>query len=147
MLWLRLEKTKYAPNDVAKQALGMMVLGLGFIIMAKAQVLSDQLGKVGPHWLFMVFAVHTLGELMLSPVGLSMVSRVSPAKLSALLMGVWMLSSAIAGYLAGSLEALLKHTDFTLYPFLATISIGAGFILLLLSPYLNQLMQTTEKSP
>ena len=147
MLWLRLEKTKYAPNDVAKQALGMMVLGLGFIIMAKAQVLSDQFGKVGPHWLFMVFAVHTLGELMLSPVGLSMVSRVSPSKLSALLMGVWMLSSAIAGYLAGSLEALLKQTDFTLYPFLATISIGAGFILLLLSPYLNQLMQTTEKSP
>jgi len=84
---------------------------------------------------------------MLSPVGLSMVSRVSPAKLSALLMGVWMLSSAIAGYLAGSLEALLKHTDFALYPFLATISIGAGFILLLLSPYLNQLMQTTENSP
>ncbi|MFM8812284.1 MAG: MFS transporter, partial [Methylophilaceae bacterium] len=95
-----------------------------------------------PEWLFMVYAIHTLGELMLSPTGLAMVSRVSPAKLSALLMGVWLLSSAVAGYLSGILETILRNSDFSLYPFLATVSISAGVLLFLLSPLLNRMMNS-----
>jgi POT family proton-dependent oligopeptide transporter len=94
----------------------------------------------------MVYAIHTLGELMLSPIGLAMVSRVAPAKLSALLMGVWLLSSAIAGYMAGALEAILKHSDFSLYPFLATISISAGVILFIISPFLTRMMNSGNKN-
>ena len=83
---------------------------------------------------------------MLSPIGLAMVSRVAPAKLSALLMGVWLLSSAIAGYMAGALEAILKNSDFSLYPFLATISISAGVILFIISPFLTRMMNSGTKN-
>jgi POT family proton-dependent oligopeptide transporter len=146
MGWTKLDSSKYALSDVGKQSLGMIVLGLGFVVMSYAQNLSDTIGRVGPQWLFMVYAIHTLGELMLSPIGLAMVSRVAPAKLSALLMGVWLLSSAIAGYMAGALEAILKNSDFSLYPFLATISISAGVILFIISPFLTRMMNSGNKN-
>ncbi len=79
---------------------------------------------------------------MLSPIGLAMVSRVAPAKLSALLMGVWLLASAVAGYMAGIMESILRNSNFSLYPFLATISILAGVILFILSPFLNRMMNS-----
>lgn len=145
IIWTKLDSSKYSLSDVGKQSLGMIILGLGFVVMSHAQNLSDTFGRVGPEWLFMVYAIHTLGELMLSPIGLAMVSRVAPAKLSALLMGVWFLSSAIAGYMSGILESILRNSDFSLYPFLATISISAGVILFILSPFLNRMM-TTENS-
>jgi len=145
IIWTKLDKSKYALSDVGKQSLGMIVLGLGFVVMSHAQNLSDTFGQVGPEWLFIVYAIHTIGELMLSPIGLAMVSRVAPAKLSALLMGVWLLSSAIAGYMSGTLESILRNSNFSLYPFLATISILAGVILFILSPFLNRMM-TAENS-
>ena len=145
IIWTKLDKSKYALSDVGKQSLGMIVLGLGFVVMSHAQNLSDTFGKVGPEWLFIVYAIHTIGELMLSPIGLAMVSRVAPAKLSALLMGVWLLSSAIAGYMSGTLESILRNSNFSLYPFLAAISILAGVILFILSPFLNRMM-TAENS-
>ena len=140
VIWIKLDGTKFALSDVVKQALGMITLGLGFLIMAHAQNMANTVGIVGPQWLVMVYTVHTLGELMLSPVGLSMVSRVAPAKLGALLMGVWLLSNAVAGYLAGSLESLLKDSGYSLYPFLAVVSILAGVTLICISPYLNRMM-------
>lgn len=145
IMWTKLDNSKYSLSDVGKQSLGMIVLGLGFVVMSHAQNLSDTFGRVGPEWLLMVYAIHTLGELMLSPIGLAMVSRVAPAKLSALLMGVWFLSSAIAGYMSGTLESFLRNSGFSLYPFLATISISAGVILFIISPLLNRMM-TSESS-
>lgn len=145
IMWAKLDSSKYSLSDVGKQSLGMIVLGLGFVVMSHAQNLSDTFGRVGPEWLLMVYALHTVGELMLSPIGLAMVSRVAPAKLSALLMGVWLLSSAIAGYTSGTLESILKNNDFSFYPFLATISISAGVLLFILSPLLNRMM-TIENS-
>lgn len=140
IVWIKLDNSQYALSDVGKQSIGMIVLGLGFVVMSHAQNLSDTLGPVGPEWLLMVYAIHTLGELMLSPVGLAMVSRVAPAKLSALLMGAWLLSSAVAGYMSGTLESILRNSELSLYPFLATISISAGVILFILSPFLNKMM-------
>lgn len=142
IIWTKLDSSKYSLSDIGKQSLGMIVLGLGFIVMSHAQHLSDTFGRIGPEWLCMVYAIHTLGELMLSPTGLAMVSRVAPAKISALLMGVWLLSSAVAGYMSGILEAILRNSNFSLYPFLATISMSAGVILFFLSPLLNRLMNS-----
>ncbi|MFO1251114.1 MAG: peptide MFS transporter [Inhella sp.] len=139
-LWTRLDQSRYRMGDTMKQALGMVVLGLGFVVMAIAQSMADSGIKVGMHWLAIVFFIHTLGELMLSPVGLSMVSRVAPAKLVSLLMGVWFLSSAAANYLAGVMEELLKGSGFALYPFLAAFAIGAGVLLALISRPLEKAM-------
>ncbi|MCV2371168.1 peptide MFS transporter [Roseateles oligotrophus] len=140
MLWTRMDQSRFALSDIAKQAIGMVVLGSGFLVMAQAQNLADLNGKVGAQWLAMVYVIHTIGELMLSPVGLSMVSRIAPARLAALLMGVWFLANAAANYLAGSLEHMLEGSGMPLYPFLAALSIGAGLVLLLITPLLNRLM-------
>lgn len=94
-------------------------------------------------WLAVVFVIHTLGELVLSPVGLSMVSRVAPAKVAGLLMGVWFLSSAVANYLAGVLEQLLAGSGFSLYPFLAGFAVAAGVLLALISRPLERLMKAS----
>ena len=140
MLWTGLDQSRFRMGDTMKQAIGMVVLGLGFIVMAMAQNLADTGIKVGMHWLAIVFFIHTLGELMLSPVGLSMVSRVAPAKLVSLMMGVWFLSSAAANYLAGVMEQMLQGSGFALYPFLAAFAIGAGVLLALISRPLEKAM-------
>jgi len=140
IIWTRMDQSRWALSDVAKQALGMVVLGLGFLVMAEAQRLANLHGPVGPQWLAIVYVIHTIGELMLSPVGLSMVSRIAPVRLAALLMGVWFLANAAANYLAGVMEHLLDGSGVPLYPFLAGLSIGSGVLLLVLTPLLNRLM-------
>ncbi len=139
-LWTWVDRSRFAISDTFKQGLGMIVLGLGFIVLAIAQARAERIGQVGPQWLFIVYFLHTVGELMLSPVGLSMVSKVAPNRLVGLLMGVWLLSSAVANYLSGTLEAMLKNTGMPLYWFLVGSSIGAGIVLLLISPLLQRLM-------
>ena len=140
VLWTRLDSSRHALGDTMKQALGMIVLGLGFVVMAVAQTQADTGVKVGMQWLVIVFTIHTVGELMLSPVGLSMVSRVAPSRLVGLLMGVWFLANAAANYLAGMAEQLLQASGFSLYPFLAAFAIGAGVLLALVSRPLERLM-------
>lgn len=140
ILWTRLDASRFSLSDPAKQALGMLVLGLGFVVLAIAQGQADEYGKVGPQWLVAVYVLHTLGELMLSPVGLAMVSKLAPARLASLTMGIWLLSSAVANYLSGSLEALLAGTGIPLYWFLVGSSTGAGLLLLAITPWLNRLM-------
>lgn len=140
ILWTRMDQSRYAMSDSMKQALGMVVLGLGFIVMAFAQTMADSGMKVGMHWLTVVFVIHTIGELMLSPVGLSMVSRVAPTKVASLMMGVWFLSNAAANYLAGAMESMLHGSGISLYPFLAAFAIGAGVVLALVSKTLERWM-------
>lgn len=146
MIWTRLDQSRFALADTAKQALGMIVLGLGFLVMAQAQGLADKGQLVGMHWLAIVYVIHTIGELMLSPVGLSMVSRIAPLRLASLMMGIWFLSSAAANYLAGTLEHMLEGSDVALYPFLAAVSIGSGALLLVLTPALSRLMGLRRKA-
>ena len=139
-LWTWVDRSRFKLSDTTKQGLGMIVLGLGFIVLAIAQTRAEKFGPVGPQWLFFVYFLHTVGELMLSPVGLSMVSKVAPVRLAGLLMGVWLLSSAVANYLSGTLEAMLSTSGIPLYWFLVGSSIGAGIVLLLISPMLQRLM-------
>ncbi|HEX5687098.1 MAG TPA: peptide MFS transporter [Ideonella sp.] len=143
-LWTTLDSSRFALPDTAKQALGMVVLGLGFVVMAMAQTRADQLGAVGPQWLAAVYLLHTIGELMLSPVGLSLVSRAAPARLVSLLMGVWLMAIGVANYLAGALEGLLAGSGIALYVFLSGISIGAGVLLLALTPWLQRLLSSRD---
>jgi POT family proton-dependent oligopeptide transporter len=139
-LWTRWNTSRYAISDTAKQGLGMVVLGLGFIVLAVAQDRAAMFGKVGPWWLVGVYFLHTMGELMASPVGLAMVSRLAPARMSSFMMGIWFLSSAVAQYYAGDLASLLKPYGIRPYVFLIGSSIGAGVLLLLVTPLLNRMM-------
>jgi POT family proton-dependent oligopeptide transporter len=119
---------------------GILIMGTGFIVLAIAQGRADSLGKVGPQWLFFVYLLHTMGELCLSPIGLSMVTRLAPVRLAAIMMGIWFTANAIANYLAGILESLLAGSSIPLYWFLVGSSLGAGVLLLLITPLLKYLM-------
>ncbi len=140
MIWTRVDQSRFKLPTPAKLAIGMIILGLGFIVLAIAQTEADTVGKVGPQWLFFVYLLHTIGELCLSPVGLSMVSKLAPARVAAMMMGVWYLANALANYLAGMLEEILKGSSFPLYWFLVGSSVGAGVVLLLITPLLKKLM-------
>jgi proton-dependent oligopeptide transporter, POT family len=143
-LWTWLDRSRFALPDPAKQGLGMVVLGLGFVVMVVAQRRAEALGPVGPHWLAIVYLLHTIGELMLSPVGLSLVSHAAPARLLGLLMGVWLMAIGVANYLAGALEGLLAGSGIPLYVFLLGSSLGAGVLLLLLTPWLQRLIHRRD---
>jgi len=140
LLWVRLDKSRFALSTVTKQAIGMLILGTGFIVLAFAQERADMIGRVGPGWLLLVYFLHTAGELCLSPIGLSMVTKLAPARLVSLMMGFWFSAMALASYLAGTLESILAGTGMPLYWFLVGSSMGAGLLLLLLGPFIRKLM-------
>jgi POT family proton-dependent oligopeptide transporter len=139
LLWERLDSGRFRTSTPTKMAVGMVVLGLGFIVMFFGQSLAG-FGKVSPAWLAIVYAFHTVGELCLSPIGLSMVTKLAPARVSSLAMGFWLGSSAIANYLAGSLEGILERWHTPIYGFLIVSSIAPALLLLVLTPALKQWM-------
>ncbi|HEX4599141.1 MAG TPA: peptide MFS transporter [Burkholderiaceae bacterium] len=138
--WTRIDGMPRAPSSPTKMAIGLIILGLGFSILAIAQRRADQLGPVSPLWLTGVYVVNTIGELCISPVGLSMVTRVAPVQMGGLMMGVWYGSFSIGNYLAGTSESLLAETKIPLYQFLVGSSIGAGLVLLAVVPLLRRWM-------
>lgn len=135
-LWMWMDGTKYRLSIPAKMAVGMIVLGLGFIVLFAGQKVGQASGtKISIAWLGAVYFIHTLGELCLSPVGLSMVNKLAPARVSSLAMGAWLGSSAVANYLAGTLESRLEHWHVPIFGFLIFSSVGPALLLLLLTPW------------
>jgi len=139
-LWLRIDTSRFALPTPAKMAFGLVFLALGFVVLAIGDARAQAVGKVGAQWLTIVYLLHTVGELCLSPVGLSMVTRLAPARVAALMMGIWYLANAAANYLAGILEELLKGSAIPLYWFLVGSSLGAAIVLFAITPILKRLM-------
>jgi POT family proton-dependent oligopeptide transporter len=139
-IWTRMDRTPRAPSSPTKMGIGMIILGLGFVILALAQQRADRFGLISPLWLTGVYVVHTIGELCISPVGLSMVTKVAPTRMVGLMMGVWFGSFSIGNYLAGTLESMLTESKFPLYQFLVGSSIGPGLVLLAMVPLLKRWM-------
>jgi POT family proton-dependent oligopeptide transporter len=105
-LWGALGRRNLEPPSPFKQAIGLFLLALGYLVIAVG-VKGLQPGvKVSMLWLFSLYTIHTLGELCLSPIGLSMVNKLAPVKFASLLMGVWFLSTSAANKFAGTLSAL-----------------------------------------
>jgi len=140
LLWARNDRWKHGLSTPAKMGVGMIVLGLGFVVMYFGQQVAIEQGKAGIGWLMMVYFLHTMGELCLSPIGLSLVTKLSPTRVVSLMMGVWFAASALADYLAGQLKAIVTHFDLPLWEFLIGSSIGAGVLLLVLTPLLKRWM-------
>lgn len=140
-LWISLAKKNLNPRTPIKFSFGLLLLGLGFLVIAAGQNKADSGALVSPMWLVMTYLLHTLGELCLSPVGLSMITKLAPAKIVSAMMGLWMGSIALGNYLAATMEAILQKYDFELYPFIATEALVSAAILLALSPLLNKMMK------
>jgi POT family proton-dependent oligopeptide transporter len=151
-LWRRLASTSFEPDTTLKMTWGLALLGLGFAVLVAGAYVSDAGLSVSPFWLIGAYCLHTCGELCLSPVGLSLVSRIAPLKFASMLMGTWFLANfaanLISGYLAGMLESIARgelfhwlggQADF--YVIFVISSTAAAAILLILRPLLNRLMQ------
>jgi len=141
IMWLWLDKKGWNPRTPIKFALGLLLGALAFFVMTKASNLAQGGNLISPLWLVSVYVLLTLGELMLSPIGLSMITKLAPAKLVSVVMGLWMASFAAGNYMAGMLEGILKKYDFELYPFITMVMLGSAVLLLLLSPFLNKAMK------
>jgi len=141
MLWIKLSAMKKNPRTPVKFAIGLLLGALAFYIMTQASNLASDGTLISPLWLVAVYVILTLGELMLSPIGLSMITKLSPSKITSIMMGVWMASFALGNYLAATLESILETYHFELYPFITFLMLGSAVALLLLSPVLNKLMK------
>ena len=107
MLWGKLAKVNMEPSSPLKMAIGLGLVALGYVIIAYAVHGIDPSAKIAMFWLFALYIVHTMGELCLSPIGLSMVSKLAPVRLASLMMGTWFLANAVANKFAGTLSALI----------------------------------------
>lgn len=142
-LWFWLSKRNREPAAPMKFVLGMLLVGLGFLLILPAAryVQAAEGVQVAATWLVGVYLFHTLGELCLSPVSLSMVTKLAPQKIVGSMMGFWFLSYAagnfISGYIAGFFESLPLVNLFG-YVFLATF--GSGILLLLFTRPLTRMM-------
>ena len=106
-MWLRLGNRNAEPSSPKKMAIGLALVALGYVVIALAVYGLGAMDKVSMFWLFALYIIHTMGELCLSPIGLSMVSKLSPIRFSSLLMGTWFLANAAANKFAGTLSALI----------------------------------------
>lgn len=141
ILWIKLAAKKLNPRTPIKFAMAMFMGAIAFYIMTIAAGKAEGGNLVSPMWLVVVYVLLTMGELMLSPIGLSMVTKLSPHKIVSVMMGVWMASFALGNYLAATLESILETYDFELYPFITMLMIASGVGLLVLSPFLNKSMK------
>jgi POT family proton-dependent oligopeptide transporter len=106
-LWVGLNRRKLEPSSPLKMAMGLGLLCLGYVVIAVGVNGVDASTKISMWWLIALYVLHTMGELCLSPIGLSMVSKLAPVRFASLLMGTWFLANASANKLAGSLSALI----------------------------------------
>ena len=110
ILWVWMNKRKLEPISPVKQAWGLLLIALGYWIIATQVKGLGISGKVGIIWMIILYLLHTWGELCLSPIGLSLVAKLAPKRFASLLMGVWFLGNAGGYVLTGVLGALLPPT-------------------------------------
>ncbi len=144
-LWPRLARSGREPSTGRKMAYGLLALAGSFVLLFLAARQAEGLGKAGMLWMVGAYFFQTVGELMLSPVGLSMVTKLAPARYASALMGVWFLSNAAGNKLAGTVGALAEgHGDATVFLGIAVASAAAGAILLVLAPLLHRMTHGAE---
>ncbi len=145
-IWLKLGNRQ--PSDFVKFAIALLFAGLGFLVMTYASSLVGG-GKVSPFWLIFYYLLATLGELCLSPVGLSAMTKLAPAKMVGLMMGVWFLSISLGNFFAGVVggEFLAKPDVLVgLFGKVAAITLAGGILLLALTPIIKKLSVSAEMS-
>ncbi len=155
LLWLALNKRQSEPNTVVKFGLGFLFLGVGFLIFYASKFAADANGMTPILYFCIAYLAVTVGELCLSPIGLSIMTKLSPKRLYGVMMGTWFLASAFGQYGAGLIGAALATADASNanptnldkleqythgYMLIGYISLAAGVLLIVLSPAIKKLM-------
>lgn len=144
-LWIRLAKRGKEPSTLTKFALGMFGVGLGFLVLVPAArvVLGGSLA--GPGWLVTLYLVHTCGELCLSPVGLSAMTKLAPVRIVGLIMGVWFLAASAGNYLAGRAVGLTQTMSMESFFLLMTAFPAViGVLLLILAKPVERMLSRSD---
>lgn len=153
LLWIWLNKKKLEPNTIIKFGLGFLFLGLGFYAIYATKFFANAIGVTSLSLFTIALFIITLGEMCLSPIGLSIMTKLSTQKLQGMMMGLWFLASAYGQYVAGliganmataregasNLEKLQAYTSG--YKDLGVYAVIAGVILIIISPLVKKLMQ------
>jgi POT family proton-dependent oligopeptide transporter len=139
--WLWITLGSKEPSSPTKFSLGLYCVGAGFAVVAVAAIVGAHDVKVSPWWLVATYLLHTWGELSLSPVGMSAMTKLAPARIAGLIMGVWYLSISIGNFTGGRISSLYGSMSLpTLFGAVAAFGIGAGVVLTILVPSIKKLM-------
>ena len=146
-IWQRMGDRQ--PSSAAKFAFGLLFAGIAFAVITFAASLTGG-GRVSPLWLVVVYFIQTMGEMCLSPVGLSTITKLSPARMVGLMMGVWFLSISIGSYIAGrTTQLFVAGTPEVLtraFGIFAGITLAAALLLALLTPVINKMTPSSESA-
>ena len=160
-LWIWLAKRGRNPSTPVKFALGVFMAGLGFYALVAGMGVSGGAGLTAVYFVFLIYWIHTMGELMLSPVGLSVVTKLAPAKVVGMTMGAWFLYSGLSNFLAGIIAsttgaetiggqltdvAAAKATYIEIYSQVGMIAMGVAVVMLLISPIIKMMMGDAERT-
>jgi proton-dependent oligopeptide transporter, POT family len=147
-VWLTLARRKVEPSSPAKFTFGLVFLGLGFLVMIAGSVAAASGEKVSPLWLVLTFLLHTIGELALSPVGLSTVTKLAPQRMAGQVMGVWFMSVSLGNLMAGLVAGKFEQFPLPqLFGAVGATAIGAGLVLgLLVKPIQRMLGARAQPS-
>ncbi len=138
-LWVKLGARE--PSSPAKFVWGLLAAGAGFAVLAVGAGRTADGAQASPLWLVAVYLLHTVGELCLSPVGLSAMTKLAPARIGGLLMGAWFLSLSVGNYLGGRIASLYEALpQATLFWYIGAFGIGAGLFLAMLVAPTRRLM-------
>jgi POT family proton-dependent oligopeptide transporter len=144
-LWVRLAQRNLNPSTPLKFGIGLMLLAVGFLVLAGAAVLVARGQKVGPTWLISVYLIHTFAELCLSPVGLSSMTKLSPQRFVGQMMGAWFLASALGNVVAGRIAGEFDPNKVSEMPGhvmqMVILPASVGVVVILLSRPIRKLME------
>ena len=141
LAWFWIKLGDRDPSLVTKFAFGLLGAGGGFLVMVFAARAAGDTGRVSPLWLTAVYLIHTVGELCLSPVGLSAITKLAPARIAGLTMGVWFLSISVGNFFAGRMASFYESMPLDrLVGYAGGLGIAFGVVLLLISRPVTRLM-------
>ena len=158
-LWIALAKRKLNPSTPVKFAFGVLLAGLGFLALVAGMQGSGTDGLTPVIFVFLIYWIHTMGELLVSPVGLSAVTKLAPARVVGMTMGAWFLYSGLSNFLAGVIArstgaetiggqltnvAAAKAGYIEVYTNVGYVAIGISVVMLLISPFIKKLMHGAD---
>ena len=139
--WLWITLGRREPTSPVKFALGLIMVGIGFAILVPAAAMTRSGMLVSPMWLTATYLCHTFGELLLSPVGLSAMTKLAPVRVVGLMMGVWFLATSVGNYVGGRLSGLYESLPLTqLFGVVGAFAVVAGLIMWAGSKPISKLM-------
>jgi POT family proton-dependent oligopeptide transporter len=158
-LWVWLSKRNMNPSTPVKFAIGVAMAGLGFLSLVAGMKGSGAVAMTPVMFIFLIYWIHTMGELMVSPVGLSAVTKLAPARIVGMTMGAWFLYSGLSNLLAGIIASTTgaetiggqmtdilaaKEGYIAVYSQVGYIALGISVLMLLISPKIKKMMRDAD---